>query len=658
VPRWTRSPTGTIYTPSPVARDHPLATGLVSWWLALPHNSGGRLLYDLVGRYNLSVSNTIKSVGATYNPGVPLAMLTTGAANSFASVADGGVFNFSDQTFTAAFWHLPLNATNEGRSQFGKGTGSFETKGWMFGKGIMQVYNGTGAVTTGSWTYTVGQWQHVAAVITTSTTVSSNNTFTIYINGKNANVTPSAQSGTYTGSTNTFTIGAVGGGGTTCAFNDARLWNRGLSAGEIAAVYQDSLEGYPGTIRRTRSSTVFVISATVASLSLTLESTTVTGTATSTAPTPTTGGLSLTLASLTTTATASATVPTPTTASLSVTLASISTTARATSAGPAPTTGTLAVTLGGVTLAGVGTLTYPDDLFDAIVAWCNADPTLTGYFGRQGWLWIAEAPDGEAFPYAVLSQSDSDLSFESFSSDGTEPAIESATYQISIFSQDRQLNRTISAEIGTWLDAAPLTHNDGYLMGLRVESQTDMLDPDRGPQGKDVWQRAMMIDVREGHNQTVIAATYTPTPAATDLADALVAMLASDSTLAGAGYFARADWLWMQEAPDGQTIPYGVLVQKESKRHIESASSDATRPVVEDASYELHIFAGSRATCRTLGELIGAMIDGANLTFGDGYPMYLRRQSDTDTLDDDRSRLGADVWRRVISITAITGHTE
>jgi hypothetical protein len=318
------------------------------------------------------------------------------------------------------------------------------------------------------------------------------------------------------------------------------------------------------------------------------------------------------------------------------------------------------VASGGLTLAGSATvaLVTPEDLYESLVLTCYGSPTLTSLFGRIGWLWIEEAPDGEQFPYAVLSQPDSDLSFETFSNDGTEPAIESATYQISIFSQDRQLNRTISAAINTLLDSAALNHNDGYLMGLRIESQTDLLDPDRGPQGVDVWQRVVRLDVRDGHNQTVVTAIYTPTPAATDLADALIAMLASDSTLAGSDYFGRSDWLWIQEAPDGQALPYAVLMQKESKRHQESNANDGTRPVIEDSTYELHVFASSRAICRTLGERIGSLVDGAAITFGDGYPMYLRRQSDTDTLDDDRSRLGADVWRRVVTLTAITGHTE
>lgn len=120
--------------------------------------------------------------------------------------------------------------------------------------------------------------------------------------------------------------------------NDAKIWNRALSATEIAAVYQDSRAGFPETIRRTRSSSVFYLSISVGSLSLTLDSATVTGSGTATTPTPTTGGLNLTLASLTTTATATATVPTPTSASLALTLDSLVITATATA--EAPTFGT------------------------------------------------------------------------------------------------------------------------------------------------------------------------------------------------------------------------------------------------------------------------------------------------------------------------------
>ena len=317
---------------------------------------------------------------------------------------------------------------------------------------------------------------------------------------------------------------------------------------------------------------------------------------------------------------------------------------------------------GGLSLSGSATvaLVVAADLFEAIVAACNADSTLrgTGYFNRSGWLWISEAPEGEPMPYAVLTQPASNLSFSTFTDDGSEPTVESATYQVSLFSTDRELNRTIGDRINASLSSAALTHADGYLMSLRCTSAADLLDPDRGPGGVDVWQRVLLLDVLDGHNQTVITTTYNPTQQPTDLTAALVGLLGTDSTLCGTDYFNRSDWLWFAEAPDGQTLPYAVLTQTRSIRDIETLSSDASRPVIEHAGYECHVFAPSRATCRTLGERIASLIDGANLTFGNGYQMYLRRQSDTDTLDDDRSRLGADVWHRVVTLTAIIGHTE
>jgi hypothetical protein len=314
--------------------------------------------------------------------------------------------------------------------------------------------------------------------------------------------------------------------------------------------------------------------------------------------------------------------------------------------------------IAGQSVVNPSSVTLPADLFEAIVVACNTDATLASLFGRQGWLWITEAPDGEPMPYAVLSQPASELSFSTFTDDGSEPTVESATYQVSIFSTSRALNQSIGDQVNASLSPADLRHADGYLMALRVTSAADMLDPDRGPGGVDVWQRVLLLDVLEGHNQTVVTTTYSPAQQPADLTAAMVGLLGTDATLGGPGYFNRSDWLWIGEAPVGQTLPYAVLVQTRSVRGIETTSNDASRPAIEHSSYECHVFASSRSACRMLGERISGLVDGAALTFGNGYLMYLRRQFDTDTLDDDRSRLGQDVWHRAITIAAISGHSE
>jgi hypothetical protein len=318
----------------------------------------------------------------------------------------------------------------------------------------------------------------------------------------------------------------------------------------------------------------------------------------------------------------------------------------------------MVLVLNPVTLTATATYTLPADMVEAIVGTCNADATLLGLFGRPKWLWINEAPDREPMPYAVLSQPESNLAFSSIQDDGSEPAVESAMYQVSIFSTNRALNRSIGERINAWLTTADLQHTDGYLMAMWLTSAADLLDPDRGPGGVDIWQRVLMLDCTEGHNQTVISTTYSPAQPAADLTEALVGLLGTDATLASSGYFNRATWLWFGEAPDTEPLPYAVLVQTQSIRDFETVSSDGSRPVIERMGYECHVFATNRATCRMLGERIAGLVDGATVTFANGYPMYLRRQSDTDELDDDRSRLGADVWHRTITITAISGHSE
>lgn len=328
MPRWTRSTTGTIYTPDPVAWESPLNRGLVGWWMGLPHIAGGKTLYNLVQPYHAALASD-----ATWQTGNQGSFAATkfpnGASTTSKAVFANDLYSFNGSSgkapYTLAFWFfVPTSVANfAGLVWIANGTGYWGTQSF---NNTIQSFRVNGTSTIANATFTPGTWAHF-------TTTFDGLTIRTYLN--------SAPGGTIASSlamTSTNEVRFYSTGSSYAITNDAKIWNRALSATEIAAVYQDSRAGFPETIRRTRSSSVFYLSISVGSLSLTLDSATVTGSGTATTPTPTTGGLNLTLASLTTTATATATVPTPTSASLALTLDSLVITATATA--EAPTFGT------------------------------------------------------------------------------------------------------------------------------------------------------------------------------------------------------------------------------------------------------------------------------------------------------------------------------
>ncbi len=301
-----------------MVRDHPLNSGLVAWWLALPHLSGGPRVYDVAGRYTASRLGASLTWSNTNRPGSLGSSPVLGSTGGYIQASQAGELSFANLApFSYSVWLNSGTATNLNLISVGGNNSGGNNAIYTFGNNLQIDIGGT---RTGTVTWANNIWIHFSATFD-GTTVRT------FGNGRlNATGTGASQ----TASSSVFQIGLSG---RALAFDDFRIYNRALSIAEVAGVYNESQRGCPETIRRTRSSVSFSISATVSSLSATLGSLTLVGSGTSSPPIAT--------------------------GSLTAELGSITLTGSGTSSPPI-TVGNLSATLGSITLAGSGTSFKPN----------------------------------------------------------------------------------------------------------------------------------------------------------------------------------------------------------------------------------------------------------------------------------------------------------
>jgi len=257
------------------------------------------------------------------------------------------------------------------------------------------------------------------------------------------------------------------------------------------------------------------------SLAVNLGTATISSTALTAIPNPSSSTLAVSLGGGSITAAAATTIPTPASSTLAVSLGGGSITAAAATIGPVPSAGSAGISLGSatvassvlftparsafassaVTLPGVSlsatvstaafvatpNTTYTgDDLIEAI--WTYLDPLRADDFGKSGWLWRDEAARNQRLPYAVI-----------FSVAASETEIHSGdgyTYQIPV-----QINvfgsKADASRLGDLIHDDLLPRKSGHPVFAwkqwyelsRWVNTGNMLekDPDRGPDGSDVW---------------------------------------------------------------------------------------------------------------------------------------------------------------------------
>lgn len=225
----------------------PLNNGLVGWWLGLRNNSGSPTWFDLVNQQN----GTLVS-GYSWSA-LPNQFNGLSLSSSNAYLPDR---SFGTGAYSAACWVYPTALSgyqNLLRSDSGLGgVGNF----WFLrvnGTGLEWYPSniggviGVGSLSNNNWYLVVG-------------TRDGSGNSALYLNG--------VQLGTNTGATNNAGgsgnptwIGSLSGSieffaGTVGA---AWMWNRALSTDDVWRLYDQTLRGYPDTLRRrSRRSSVYV----------------------------------------------------------------------------------------------------------------------------------------------------------------------------------------------------------------------------------------------------------------------------------------------------------------------------------------------------------------------------------------------------------------
>lgn len=244
-----------------VRREHPLARGLVTWWLALPGLDGGPRLYDLAGpRHGTLVQQApapawtctrprpgqlglIPALGSGINrlagPDAP-----TAAANPYRAAANGGDWTLAQWVrldgsgVTAA-----VLATVHDNAASGVGLLSYHIP-----PSTWRVYVLASPYSVAGVLPPDGAWRHLT--ITRAAGV-----LTRHVNGA-AVGSPVTDASTAAARTDGLQVGNFSPGLSNYQFqgaaDDVRFYARALAAAEVRALYDDSRRGCPLLLRRLR----------------------------------------------------------------------------------------------------------------------------------------------------------------------------------------------------------------------------------------------------------------------------------------------------------------------------------------------------------------------------------------------------------------------
>lgn len=300
-----------------------------------------------------------------------------------------------------------------------------------------------------------------------------------------------------------------------------------------------------------------------------------------------------------------------------------------------------------------GTYTPPSavDVWDAIYDHATADGGLQALLGTGSWLWRDEAPAGQALPYIVVQTVQLDQQYENTGSAGDVPWVATGSWAVYFYAATRSQLITLDTAWEAALNDSSLVFSTGYLMMLRHDTENDTMDPARGPGGIDVWQRQVPMNLAIGGSASTPSTRSIAT--STDIFDAIYNWATTDSTLPG--LMGSSNWLFQEEAPAGQTMPYVIVHSPDFDQEFESIGSGGDVPWWSQGSFHVSIFATTRTQLQAIEAAWVASLNDAPLVYTSGYLLMLRHGFSQEMLDPDRGPGGVDVWQRVISMNLFFG---
>ena len=132
------------------------------------------------------------------------------------------------------------------------------------------------------------------------------------------------------------------------------------------------------------------------------------------------------------------------------------------------------------------------DLIEA-VTFCASSKTRASWLpaarqrrGRR--VGRSSCREGTQLPFLVEWKVDEESTYESRGDTGTAPYDDQGEVQISIFATSKSTANAIARTVRKSLNDAPLRFDDGELLMFSSVGKHTLKDPERGPQGTDVWQ--------------------------------------------------------------------------------------------------------------------------------------------------------------------------
>lgn len=238
---------------SPVNWSESLNRSLLAWWIVVPHMSGGTRWHELVSGLAGTLTNmdpatdwiTSGSQLAASAKLTPWGLLDFDGSNDYGDCGTASILNISGPLSIAAIVSSPGSS----------GEPAIAGKGSYSGSGYHLVHSGGGGNVNGIYFHCQGGFALSTSTINDSVPhqavgINTGAALQIAIDGKIetttvTSVTPNA-SGT------NFEMGRRPGGSSyfTGRLTDVRVWGRALSAGEVAALYSDTLDFNRRTLRR------------------------------------------------------------------------------------------------------------------------------------------------------------------------------------------------------------------------------------------------------------------------------------------------------------------------------------------------------------------------------------------------------------------------